>query len=500
MIHGNTRKWPSKPVVSDWIHWSWAAIIGLGIIAAVLTEVYLLAGLPIIVLIGYLAVVDFRVLFFLLLASIPISTEFYFPNGLGTDLPTEPLMIGLTLVYFLYAVSKRMDTDSVTFWLHPIALLLLLHISWIFFTTITSDLLFVSVKYALAKTWYVISFFGLTGLLIKSNNDFRWLFWVVFIPLLLTVLITLARHAMIGFSFEEVYTVFHPFHRNHVSYAALVALFFPFLWFSRKWYKAQTSKWWIIILAIPVFLVATYFSYTRAAYISLLIAASAYFAIKFRLIKYAILLASVAAIISLVFLADNNRYLDYAPNYDTTISHTDFDDLLEATYKGEDISTMERVYRWVAGFEMIQKNPVVGVGPGNFVSFYRQYTVNSFRTYVSENEDQSGIHSYYLMTAVEQGIPGIFIFLTLCFVVLIMGERIYHQTKDPLRKDIVMGLLLCLIIIDAFQIINDMLETDKMGPFFFISLAILVTTDIQNQRSERLYKLDAQKDTHDTEQ
>ncbi len=458
----------------------WGLLILLSLLVAVISETYVLAGLPLLVLVIFIAVVDFKKLFFLLLALIPLSTEVNLPGGFGTDIPTEPLMLGLMLVLILWAIRhyKLMNFTSV---FHPLFLLLMLHIGWIYASTISSDLFFVSFKYALSKTWYLFAFFFFSLLVFQKVKDFQKAFWCIFIPLILTILITLIRHAAIGFSFEFVHTVFHPFHRNHVSYSALLSLFFPILVMALSWYSQNSWRWWILILAIPVFLIGIYFAYTRAGYIALLIAAASFWIIKYKMIRIALLGALIVGILGVTYFINDNKYLDYAPNYDTTVSHTEFDNLLEATYKGEDISTMERVYRWIAGFNMVGENPILGVGPGNFINFYKAYTVTSFKTYVSDNEDRSGIHSYYLMTAVEQGLTGLIIFLLLCAGQLIIGERVYHQTKEPIQKSIIMAVLLCSIVIHSFQIINDMLETDKMGPFFFISLAIIINVDLQNK-------------------
>jgi len=40
---------------------------------------------------------------------------------------------------------------------------------------------------------------------------------------------------------------------------------------------------------------------------------------------------------------------------------------------------------------------------------------------------------------------------------------------------------LCTVVMDAFLLINDMVETDKMGSFFFICMAVLVNQDRQNK-------------------
>lgn len=471
--------------------WAFAGLILFSIFVGIATEMYFLAGLPAFVILVYISVVDFRKVFFFLLACIPLSTEIALPNGFGTDLPTEPLMVGLMLVYLLYAI-KEAPTMRMDFLKHPISLLILLHLIWVYTATITSDLFFVSLKFSLAKTWYIVVFYFMAGSLIQTERDFRKVFWWIFTPLMFTVLVILVRHAGVGFTFAEIHTVLHPFQRNHVNYAAVLSLFFPIVFLARGWYKPYAFPRLVLNASLLILFVAIYLTYTRAAYVALLLAFGSYFIFRLKLIRYALILSLVAAIMGVVYMANKNTYLDYAPNYDRTITHKRFDSLIEATYKMEDISTMERVYRWIAGFHMSSANPVLGFGPGNFVNFYKRYTVTSFQTYVSDNEEKSGIHSYYLMTLVEQGIIGLIIFLALSFFILIRGEAIYHQTKDLALRRIVLMVLLCTIVIDAFLIINDLIETDKVGPFFFICIAILVNIDLKNQRLAS--SLNAQKD------
>lgn len=460
------------------------ALTLLSVFFAISTELYFLAGLPVVLLMAYLVVVDFRLIFFFLLACIPLSTEVSLPNGFGTDLPTEPLMVGLMLIYIIYLVSNGRELKS-DFVRHPISLLVLVHLSWILVTTVTSGLFVVSLKFFLAKTWYILCFFYLAGHILKTEATIRRFFWFVFIPLMFTVLVTLVRHSAYGFSFQDVHQVLHPFQRNHVNYAATLSLFFPIIWFAKDWYPRRSFKWWVLVGALGILLIAIYLSFTRAAYVSILLALGAYFIIRLKLMRHVLALALVGAICGAVYMVYQNNYLDYAPNYDRTITHTDFDNLIEATYKMEDISTMERVYRWVAGLHMTQDNPMLGFGPGNFVNFYKPYTVTSFQTYVSNNEEKSGIHSYFIMTLVEQGIVGLIIFIWLSFYVLIRGEVIYHECQNLARRRIVLMAILCTVVIDAFLIINDMIETDKVGSFFFIMMAILVNMDLKNAKERR---------------
>ncbi len=167
-----------------------------------------------------------------------------------------------------------------------------------------------------------------------------------------------------------------------------------------------------------------------------------------------------------------------------TVAHTELADIVSSTSELKDVSTMERYYRWIAGVQMIAEKPIFGFGPGNFYHFYKAYTLSRFSTYVSNNPEKSGIHNYYLMTALEQGLIGLIIFLALIYYTIIYGEKVYHQTVERKRKDLVMAAMLSTIIIDAFLIMNDMIETDKVGSFFFFNIAIIVILDLLNQKEK----------------
>jgi len=450
------------------------------VVGGILTDTLVLFALPAVFILAYITIVDFRKVFYLLLIALPLSTEVELPGGFGTDLPSEPLMLLLTGVFLVYGLynGRRLNT---AFLKHPLTLLLLLHVGWIAVTTLHSEQFIFSLKFLLAKIWYVVTFYFLAGYLLKTEKNIRTFFWCVFCSLFFTVVIIVTRHALVGFSFEEVNFVLKPFYRNHVSYASLLVLFFPFLWYAPHWYQRYSFTWWFLIGSILLFLVAIYFTYTRAAYVSLFLAIGAYLLIRFKLMKVAICGALIIGVLGVVYVTTNNKYLDFAPDYNKTITHKKFDNLLEATAKGEDISTMERVYRWVAGFHMVKDHPYFGFGPGNFYSFYKSYTVTSFTTYVSDNPEQSGAHSYFLMTAVEQGILGLLIFLLLCFATLLLGEKLYHQTTSKSRRRILLMAVLSIVIIDSILLINDMVETDKVGSFFFMAMAVLVNLDIRSR-------------------
>ncbi len=462
-----------------------SAVTVLSILVGIVGEWYFLAGIPAVALVAYLAVVDFKKIFFLLFFFIPLTVEVWLPNGTVTDVPTELMMVMMMGIYFLYVLRQGKAMEA-GFLKHPITFTLLIHLAWMFFTVVFSEDFVISFKFFLAKIWYITTFFFLAGTLMREEKDVKTLTWTVLIPLCFTICYVLLRHASYGFSFVDVNRVMYPFYRNKVAYACMLTIFVPFVWFAMHWYKRFSWKWLLLLGALLLMLVGIQFSYTRAAYVTLIMAIGGYYMIRWRLMKIAIIGASILAIMFVYGEVKDNAYLDQKPTYEKTITHENFDDLLSATTQGQDVSTMERVYRWVAGGHMVAERPVMGFGPGTFTAFYKTFAVTGFTTYVSANLEGSGIHCYYLMTAVEQGLVGAIIFIGLVFVVLLKGETIYHQTTDPKRRRIVMTAMLTTIVIDGLLLMNDLVETDKIGSFFFLCMALLVNADLQNRREKEI--------------
>lgn len=457
-----------------------ALISLIALLAAIGLESLWPALLPGGLLLLWLTIVDFRKVWFLMIAAIPVSTEVELPGGFGTDLPSEPLMWLLSLCGTVWLIQNAPRIDGRVL-KHPVSLALLAHLCWLTICTAASQDLFVSVKFLAAKGWYLAVFYAMALHVLQTERDFRMFVWYFFVPMFVVVAITVVRHAAIDFSFENVAYVMGPFFRNHVIYACVTAVFLPFMWYATYRHRRYSAIWWLWVTGILVFLVAINFAYTRAAYIALIAAIGIYWVIRRYWLRGALMAFLVGMVLFAGFVGSRDNWLEFAPNYERTVTHTRFDNLLEATTKLEDISTMERVYRWVAATYMIRDRPYTGFGPGNFYFFYKNYTVTSFKTYVSDNPEHSGMHNYYLMTTVEQGIPGLFFFLLFCAVVMLKGEQVYHRTPNRERRQNLVAALLCFIMIDLLMLMNDFVETDKIGSLFFLSAAVIVAVDLKNK-------------------
>lgn len=446
--------------------------------------------LPFGLLLLSIAILDFKNVYLLFFAILPFSVEVYLPNGLGTDIPSEPLMLLLTGLSIVLLVHRFYKIDK-HYFLHPISVLLFLHLFWILFSSIFSYNPTVSYKFLLAKIWYIVPFYGLSLYMLKSPSFLtRWTKYLLY-SLLIALCYVMVRHAALGFTFDSINDALKPIFRNHVNYAALLVLFLPYAIIPLK-KKYGNNSWWSKSLTAGVFfflLLAIYLTYTRAAHGAVFIALGSYYIIKYKKVTLALYSSLLVIVLFITLLLVGNRYMDFKPDFNKTITHTNFDNLLEATVKMEDISTMERVYRWVAGYQMIQKEPWTGFGPNSFFFNYKDHSVSAFKTYVSNNPDKSGIHNYYLMLWVEQGIFGFLIFLILCFVFLITGEQVYHSLNHADHKAYVMAAIISMIVILAILLINDMIESDKVGPFFFFNLAVIVHYHLESKKeSDTLMK------------
>ncbi|MFT4565219.1 MAG: O-antigen ligase [Saprospiraceae bacterium] len=405
-------------------------------------------------------------IFILLFAVIPLSSEFELSNGLSTDIPGEPLLWITTVMTILYLITTKVPHRL----LYPIGFIIAIQLLWLAITALFAEQPMLSVKYSIAKIWYVLPFFVLPFYIIKNRSDLHKLFDAYLIGLLIASLYFFLSHAQVDFDFLAKTEVGKPIWRNHVNYACSLVISFPIAVYRHQTcLNHRTWRYKILLAAILVFMC---FSYARVVYLCLGTAAIYVFVLRYKLTKIAIVISLLTLSWIAYYQINQANYIRYAPEYSSTIMQESFDKKIKATLNGKDISTMERLHRWVAGLHMIEQNPFTGVGPSNFYSSYKKYAVHSFETYVSDNPEKSGIHNYYLMTAVEQGIPGLLLLLTLVITNMIYIENSYHRINSHYGKQLLLLSGTCLIIILSLNSINDMLEVIKVGGLFYFMLFI----------------------------
>ncbi|MEO0470573.1 MAG: O-antigen ligase family protein [Bacteroidota bacterium] len=427
-----------------------------------------------VLMVGALQVIyNYKPLFYLCLASIPISLQVEMGGGFTLDVASEPLMLVLLGVFTINLVAgKQFRLRKKVSGFHIFIFLL---IFWTFFTMITSEFVFRSFKFLLAKVWYLTTFVYIAGDVIKSPKQVRNVFWAFFIPMALATTAITIEHALLGFAFEFAHGVAYPLFQNGVIYATCLVLFIPWCWYARSWYTPKSLEWYIINIGMGIMIVATIFTFKRAAWAALIILPIIDQAIKRKIFDKLLYAFVIIATITLAWLVHDNTFYQFAPNYQKVIWHEgDISGHLEATLSGTEISGMERFYRWVAAKNMIADMPFFGSGPSTFNQVYKRYTDDAFRTYVSDNPEQSTTHNYFLLTFSEQGFPGGLLFIAMVLYMLLSAAWLYPKVKDDndLRSILMLSLLSFSTIL-FHSLLNEIIEVDKIGPMFFLNMLLI---------------------------
>ena len=421
-----------------------------------------------------------QLVFLLLLFSLPFSIEYQVTEALGTDFPDELLMWLVSALFFCYWLYKPRSISRQV-WSHPLILLLLLSIVWAIVCSLFSTQPLLSIKFLLAKGWYIGAFVIAPLILFRRKQMIRMAGWALSLAMIIVSLITLVRHGFYGYSFASINRALEPYFRNHVNYSAMLVCVIPIIAGYRS-AVTSLSKKKITTVILVLLLLALFLSYARGAWLALFVGIFISWLIRKKRIVIAYITVIVLVIGALLWMKSDDRYLDFAHDYNTTIWHSNFSEHLAATYYGKDVSTEERFYRWIAGLRMINDNWLTGYGPNSFYYNYRSYTIPAFKTWVSNNPEHSTVHNYFLLTAVEQGIPGLLLFILLAGFILYYAQCLYHRITDDFYKRVTLTMGIIMGMILTVNFLSDLIETDKIGSLFFLCLSMLVIVDI-NTRS-----------------
>ncbi len=466
-----------NPVVTHkglFAFWGLLFLLCAGI--ASFTACYWVIAMPFAGLLVYFGWQQPQLIFFLLLASIPFSFEYMLTETIGTDMPDELLMLLVSGLFFSYILYHR-NSLPVGLWKHPLIILFSFWLLWMIVSSAFSTHILVSIKYLLAKTWYAGAFLLAPLIIFKKPENMKTAALVLLASMITVAVLIFIKHWQKGLSFVSVNDAVAPFFRNHVNYSSLLVCCIPLA--AACWRLGKNGKLKALLIACMVFiLVALFFSYARGAWLALGVGAISSWLIKKRLLPAVFIAGILFAVAALFWLKQEDKYVRYAPHFNTTIFHENFSEHLAATYQLKDISTAERFNRWIAGVRMIKYNWLTGYGPATFYNNYKEYTIPAYKTWVSDNPEKSTVHNYFLLVAVEMGLPGLLFFLILVGAMLWYVQKLYRRFTDKFYKTIVLtaGVILSMII--TLNLLSDLIETDKVGSLFFLCLSVLIMLDI----------------------
>lgn len=439
--------------------------------------------LPIIILIVYWAVFSIEKVVYIMVFFTPLAVtlkELRLSDGLDLSLPTEPLMAGLMLIYILNELMFKITPKNIL--RHPVTIVILVQLSWMLITSLSSVDFVVSIKYFIARMWFIFSCYFIMTQLLKDKKHIYSFILAYAVPLAIVCLITIYNHSRFNFDDKTADWVVSPFYNDHTAYGAILAMYIPvILSMLFQDHFSNLVKGFLGAL-LALFVVAIILSYARAGWLSL-IAAAGVFATLLLKIRFRNLLITVVTL-ALIFFSFQDQIM-IALGRNTTDSEGGFDkNISSMTNISTDASNLERINRWSCALRMFRDKPYLGWGPGTYMFNYAPYQKSSEKTIISTNfGDNGNAHSEYLGPLSEQGLLGLIIVVILVLSSIFMGYRLCYTVKDRDTRLLTYGVFLGLFTYFIHGFLNNFLDTDKASVPFWGFLAILVCIDVYHKNT-----------------
>lgn len=451
---------------------------------AIIKNIYWLSLLPVVLFMVLLAIFALDKLILLIVFCTPLAINLQkLEMGFGISLPTEPLIFGAMMLFFIKLVTEGGFDRKIL--RHPVTIAIIINLLWMAITTASSTLPFISFKFVIARLWFVTVFYFLATQLFKRFENVKRFIWLYSIPLLGVIVYTTIRHWQNGFTEKAAHWVMDPFYNDHTAYAAAIAMFLPmiiaFFTNSTNSYLERFSAFFFFL----VFLLAIVLSYTRAAWISLAVALVLYLILIFRIKLITIFLVAAAGLV-LFFSFQKEIMMRLEKN--NVDSSTDYANHVKSMANiSTDASNLERINRWKSAMRMFKVKPFFGWGPGTYAFKYAPFQNSHEKTIISTNAGDKGTaHSEYIGPLAESGVLGLATFSFILICVVYTGVKLYNEVDDKNMRGIALGLLLGLITYYVHGALNNFLDTDKASVPFWGFIAALVTLDVYYKNKKGL--------------
>ena len=458
---------------------------GLSSIFVISNSIFLFFGyyvyslLPIALFLVFLAVVSLEKILFVIVFFVPLSVQLkeFFPDlGMNLHLPTEPLLF-LVLVLFLGKILMEQDFPKKVLF-HPVSLAIYFHLIWLIITSLTSSIPLVSFKFTLSRLWFIVGFYFLPVIVFQNQKNFTRYISLYGIAMVIVVFYALANHVQDGLINQKAaHGAPNPFFIDHTSYGAILAMLIPVFIGAASRLKTKTTIRILFWVVVALFLVALIFSYSRAAWLSVIAAFGIYLLIKFR-IKFS--LVAMFGVLTVLFVSfywgdimmklERNRQ-DSANNFSKHIE--------SMSNISSDASNLERINRWASAIRMFKERPILGWGPGTYMFQYAGFQSSREKTIISTNfGDRGNSHSEYIGPLSESGILGSLSILLILFLTFYTGFRYYNKNRGSPTSWMALAASLGLLTYAVHGLLNNFLDTDKASALFWGYMAIIVSLDL----------------------
>ena len=458
------------------------SFIALNSIMLVL-EIFYIPLIPALLLFLALAIVAadkyLLIIIFFVPLSVPLSR---LVEGLSIDmyLPTEPLLVGLLLLYMLkYLMGDRIDLKVLR---HPVTLAIYFHLAWLFITSLTSTDMLVSFKMLVSRLWFIVGFYLLASQLFRNEKRMHTYVWLFVIAFTGVIIYSLINHMQYGLDNQVMaHRVASPFYKDHTSYGATLGFLLPvlvalFLFIKRE----DINTRFLMVLLILLFVFATVVSYTRATWVSILASVGFWAILKLK-IRFEIVL--VGFVVLLGFFLSIRTDLMVQLEQNRVESSGELSEHIQSISNiSTDQSNLERLNRWSCAIRMWKDKPLFGFGPGTYQFEYGRYQRSYEKTRISTDFGTMGnAHSEYLGPLSEAGVFGLLSVLLVIGTTLYTGIRVYFTSKKRSIRIFSLAVLVGLVSYYLHGLLNNFLDTDKISALFWGFTAMLVAMDVYHR-------------------
>jgi O-antigen ligase len=460
-----------------WVYALAAVFLSVNIFLVVDKEFYWLFLLPVVLVVIYYYFYELdKVLLFITFFT-PLAVNIReLDLGFGVSLPTEPMMLGVTIIFLANLLLDHNKYDK-RISNHPISYIIYLMLFWMFVSSLTSELPVVSFKYFAARIWFVVPFYFLAALMFKDRSKIHKFLWLYIIPLTIVIFYTVINHAKYGFDEETGHWVMSPFYNDHTAYGAALAMFFPAIFGYLFFPGLKMWKRLFVFAVLVIYIIAIILSYSRASWLSLGVALGVFILVILK-IKFRWIFFTLVVLLG-IFFSFQHQILDRLEKNKTESSRNFVEHLESMTNISSDASNLERINRWQSALRLFEERPVFGWGPGTYQFVYAPYQRSKEKTIISTNlGDKGNAHSEYLGPLAEEGLPGTIIVLLLVGFIVYTGIAIYIKSKDKEVRYLSMMVLLGLVTYFTHGFLNNFLDTDKLSVPVWGFIAILVALNV----------------------
>ncbi|MBP5326443.1 MAG: O-antigen ligase family protein [Bacteroidales bacterium] len=411
----------------------------------------------------------------------PFAVDFALLPGMELSMPVEPMMILFTAI-FIFRVLLQPGYDR-RLLRHPVTIAVFASIGWMLITSATSTLPAVSFKYLAARLWFVIPFFFAAAHIFRQK-DRMWQFVLCYaVSLVVVILISTSKTLGNFHDLQTLHRVMQPFYNDHTAYGCVIGLFIPIVLHYLIEWRGKGWQWPLLLVAFVSMLVGLFFSYSRAAWLSVLGAAAVYVAVRIGM-KVRWMTLFFAIFVGLFFAYQSDVLYKLGKNKQDS-SYDISGQVKSISNISTDASNLERLNRWASAFRMFEEHPVLGCGPGTYQFLYASYQRSYQLSTISTNSGNRGnAHSEYIGPLTEQGVPGVLFVVCVFFATFATGVRVYRTAVDPSLGRLALAFTLSLLTYYIHGFFNNFLDTDKLSVPFWAFTAAVVAIDVVSEKKE----------------